>query len=127
MPVWLRSGRIAAAAGAMGDPDTGPIVLLTRVDGGGPAFGRFRLASDLVRLVVRGSCAIDGHAYVAGDMRAQIAGTPVGEAVAGPDGLDEVIVVADRRHLVPSATDDPEWADALTTVLADLHGRLAGR
>jgi hypothetical protein len=124
---WRGGDGIRLAAGAMGDRATGPVVLLTRVDAGRPTLGRCRIASDVVRLSVRGSCAIDGREYVAGDMRAQSGGTPLGNAIAGPDGLDEVIVVADRRHLEPAAVADEAWAQALGAVLDDVNVRLAER
>lgn len=111
----LPVGRLAAAS--IGTSASGSVVLLAGVEPSEPALSSCTFASDVFRMVVRGSYTLDGETYVAGDMRVQEAGTPIGEATAGPDGLDEVIVVADAAAAVPSAAGDPTWADAIAEVV----------
>lgn len=127
---WTNFEGVKVAAGALGDEDAGPIVLLTKVSAGGRPFGGVVLDTDVFRLVIAGSYALDGRDYVAGDMRVQGANVGVGNAVAGPDGVDEVVVIADRRAIGAVEASPPDtngWPRLLATVAADLATRVAAR
>jgi hypothetical protein len=47
--------------------------------------------------VIGGSYTLDGRERAMGDMRFQAADTPWEAVVAGSDGLDEVVILGDRR------------------------------
>ena len=45
--------------------------------------------------------------------------------VAGPSGLDEVLIIGDRRGFAPGASADQHgWGDAVATIVADLVAAL---
>lgn len=113
-------GHLAAAL--MGDPEVGPVVLLTRIAPGGRALSSCSFDTEVFRLVVRGEETIDGAMYVAGDMRVQVAGAPIGSVVAGAEGVDEVVVIADRRGV---GAGGERWGDEITAVVAELRTQLA--
>lgn len=122
---WRSFEGVDAVLGAIGDRETGPLVLLCKVQPGYRPLGGATIGSDVFRLVGRGSYTLDGREYVAGDMRVQTAGTPLGELIAGPDGVDEVVVIADRRSLASPAPLGDTWSLALKVLLEDLGERLA--
>lgn len=49
-------------------------------------------------VVTAGSAAIGSDEYVRGDMRVQATDEPMAAIVAGPNGCQLAIIVADRRH-----------------------------
>lgn len=112
------------AAGAVGDREAGPIVVLAHVRAGARPLSSCTFETDVLRIVLRGSYVLDGTTYEAGDMRVQAAGVAFGVAEAGPDGVDEVVVLADRRVVRPDAVADARWSGALEAVLDDLSARL---
>jgi hypothetical protein len=61
-----------------------------------------------------------------GDTRFQAAGVPWEAVKAGPEGLDELIIVGDRRGAVPAVEGDSAgWASGLSSILEDLRHRLS--
>lgn len=112
-------GRLAAAL--MGDPEVGPVVLLTRIVAGGRALSSCSFDTEVFRMVVRGEETINGATYVAGDMRVQAAGVPIGSVEAGADGVDEVVVIADRRGV---GAGGEGWGDEIAAVVAELRIQL---
>lgn len=122
---WLAVGEHARAVAAlMGDPEKGPFMLLATVSPGGRALSSCACDTEVFRLVVRGSCTIGADRYEAGDMRVDVAGGRFGDVVAGPDGLDEVVVVADRRAIVAGAIDDDLWGPWVSQTVATLRDGL---
>jgi hypothetical protein len=83
-------------AGLVGDEISGPLVVLTQQSADACAAPGGLVGTDVVRIVVRGSCMIGDRDYVAGDLHVRRAG-PVDEVVAGSEGLSEVVIFADRR------------------------------
>src|SRR5690606_3215280 len=77
--------------------------------------------SDVFRCVISGSHQRGGETVEMGDCRFQAAGVPWEAVVAGPDGLDEVIVVGDRsgRHAVVEG-DEYGCADCIEELIAGL-------
>jgi hypothetical protein len=116
-------GRIAVTL--MGHHEVGPIVILQRTPAGGLATPALTIGSDLFRCVIAGSHTRGGEQVVMGDTRFQAAGVPWEEVVAGPDGLDEVIIVGDRRGMPPKASGPSAWADELTSIVDGLRAGLA--
>jgi len=85
--------------------------------------------SDVFRCVIGGSYQRAGETVQMGDTLTRAGGRPWEQVVAGPDGLDEVIIVGDRRGAYPEPTGpNPAWAetvgDLVTRLQADL-GALA--
>jgi hypothetical protein len=119
---WFQLDEGALAAGLLGHPVSGPLLLLARINDGGRPLGSYTFGTEVLRLVVRGSCRIGEDWYGPGDLRAEHAGS-CGPALAGDGGVDEVVVIADRRTVRPGAVRDAVWSAALNTLTADLHAR----
>ncbi|MGD9797345.1 MAG: hypothetical protein AB7H43_02160 [Acidimicrobiia bacterium] len=113
------------AVSLLGVHDVGPVVILQRTPAGAVATPAGTLGSDLFRCVIAGSHTRAGEPVVMGDMRFQAGGTPWEAVVAGPDGLDELLIVGDRTGAAMSA-DGPgaEWASALAATLDELRAGL---
>lgn len=123
--------RTRALVSLMGDRTTGPVHVLAVTEAGGTASPACRLDTEVLRLVIDGSCEIDGRTYSTGDIRVQRAGRRCGPVVAGPDGLHELVVIGDRRAL-DEVTDDTSWwlgddARRLVAALASAGERPARR
>jgi hypothetical protein len=80
--------------------------------------------TDVLRVVLSGSFEIDGRLYEPGDVRVQRAGTWCESIAAGPDGLEEIIVLGDRRSATPQLEGTEGWAGALDTIVAQLRSQL---
>jgi hypothetical protein len=112
-----------ALVSLLGEPACGPVVLLTSTEPGGVVTPRCRFGTEVFRMIVNGSCEIDGRPYVTGDMRVDRAGAWSERIVAGPEGLQQVFIIGDRRFANPaleSARDD----FAFGTVIRDLTDQL---
>ncbi len=124
---WLPvNGTTRAAVSLIGDAESGPVVILSVIDALGVVSPRARFGTELFRLVVAGSCEIEGRVYERGDMRVQHAGTWCGPIVAGAEGLQEVLVIGDRRMADP-AVENGSWAfgDVVHGLLDELPGSAA--
>lgn len=115
---------IQAVVALMGDPEVGPVVVLSATEPNQVATARCRFDTETVRMIVRGSCTIDGHTYEPGDLRIQRPGEWCEETIAGPDGLDEVFVVADRRHADPTMDGSEAWPARVGEKARDLTAEL---
>jgi len=122
-PQLGNGGRVAVTL--MGVHDVGPVVVLQRTPAGAVATPACTFGSDVARFVIAGSALADRERLM-GDGRFQAAGVPWPEVVAGPDGLDELLIVGDRRGAAPQVdgADDTGWAASLTAILDDLRDRL---
>jgi hypothetical protein len=125
---WRRfSDGIEAAAGLWGDRTSGPAQMMLKVEAGHVAIPRLTAQTEIVTVVVEGSCEIDGVRYGCGDMRIQAAGARQGAVTAGPDGLEVVFMIADRRAL-PAFEDDDEigagWKPAFDGFIGELRSAL---
>jgi len=119
---YLR-GRIAALglgeteygslSGVFGDAAAGPIVHILSVSADRIAIPACSVATEMLLLVVSGSCRIGAGRYAAGEMRVQRANAMLDDVVAESDGVEIVLLVADRRaQLVARDGADrlPGWA-----------------
>jgi hypothetical protein len=103
-PDWVQAGehtRIAAIL--LGQRERGPVLLLARTEPGGTSSSPCAVGTELLHIVVQGSCSIGGKRYDTGDGRVELAGRECPDVVAGPAGVDELLVFGDRRHVAPAS------------------------
>lgn len=97
---WQPAGPgVRASAGVMGHLAVGPLILLARADAAAEVVAPEASGTEVVVMVVAGSCTIGDETYAQGDLRIQTAGSSLPSIVAGPDGADLTIVIADRSAL----------------------------
>jgi hypothetical protein len=113
-----------AAVSLLGVHDVGPVVILQRTAPGVMATPGATFDSDVFRCVIRGSSVHEGAVSEMGDTLLRPAGDRWEPVTAGPDGLDEVLIIGDRTGAVPTSTDDAAWAEWLDATLARLRARL---
>jgi hypothetical protein len=119
-------GRIALTL--LGDHQAGPVVILQRTPAGQPATPSFTLDCDVFRCVIRGSLEAEQTVRHMGDTRTQPARHRWAAGVAGPDGVDEVIVIGDRRGLRSLLDGDAiRWADSVIALVDRLSPALASQ
>ncbi|CAJ61730.1 MULTISPECIES: hypothetical protein [Frankia] len=100
------------AAVALGHRESGVLLLCWDRPAGAAALPAFRLGTDLVRLVVEGSCHIDDPGAGGVELgrlgfRLQQEGTWHGASRSGPAGSKELWIVADRRAWPPLTAAGP--------------------
>jgi hypothetical protein len=116
-------GRVAVTL--MGVHDAGPVVILQRTPPGQVATPAVTFGSDVFRCVISGSAHAAGQTQEMGDTAALPDGHRWPQAVAGPHGLDEVIIIGDRRGATSLAPDDHAgWTDTLNGLISRLSSRL---
>jgi hypothetical protein len=124
---WAAVGdRVRIAVTLMGDHEGGPIVIVQRTEAGAQATPKLTFGSDVFRCVVAGSHQEGELVRSMGDTRFHAGQDPWEAVVAGPDGLDEVIIIGDRRGSTPEATghDVDGWADHLRETIGHLEAQL---
>lgn len=99
--VSLSDGSTVAVV-AIGDPATGPLVILTR-NAPGVVEPSATWSTDTYRVIVDGSCAVDASTLRRCQFRALEASVAEGELVHGPEVSAQVLVVADRRYWRPES------------------------
>jgi hypothetical protein len=114
--------RVAVAL--MGDADVGPVWVFVASNPGCVSSPRCAFDTEVLRFVVRGSGRIGDDEYIEGDIRVQPKGLEADEVVAGRDGLQEVVVLGDRRGAIPPARTEGGWSTGLTETIKQLHARL---
>jgi hypothetical protein len=102
-PVLSDGSRIAVIA--LGDPVGGPLLLAWDRPPDAPELPAMRLASDLARLVVEGSCRVADVELSRLGFRLQQAETEHAPSAPGAAGCKELWILADRRGW-PPATDE---------------------
>ena len=112
-----------AIAALLGDQERGPVLVLSTTDADRCSSPEFVVDTEVLRLVVDGSCVVGDRWYGAGDFWLQEAGVPSPGVIAGPGGLREVVVFGDRRRAVPSNISDG-WTSALPSLIGELSARL---
>jgi hypothetical protein len=96
----LSDGSLVAAV-FLGDA-TGPAVILSKNAPNAVENPAGRPATDMLRLIVKGSCTIGERTYEAGSFVATEAGALVDTVVHGPEGSAQLLVVSDRRSWTPT-------------------------
>jgi len=124
---WLAIGDGArVCVNLMSHHDVGPIYIVQRTPAGKTATPAMTFGTDVFRCVISGSHERAGVHVEMGDCRFQAAGVPWDAVVAGPEGLDEVIVIGDRSGASAVVDgDDDGWADRIAEIVADLRAGLA--
>jgi hypothetical protein len=109
----------------MGLHDVGPVVIVQRTPAGRVATPEMTFDSDVFRCVIAGSFRRGAEVVAMGDTQLHPSGYTWTEVVAGPDGLDEVIIIGDRRGATPRATGaGDDWASTVTSLLESLASGL---
>jgi hypothetical protein len=105
----------------MADHEVGPIYIVQQTPPGKMATPALTFGSDVFRCVISGSHLRHGETVEMGDCRFQAAGVPWEAVVAGPDGLDEVVIIGDRRgRRAKVEGEDNGWTDRIEELVDDL-------
>ena len=118
---------VRMAVGLAGEPECGPVLVLLHGDAGREVLPARSVDTEVVVVPVSGSADAAGAVLTQGDVRVEEADTAQPALVAGPDGADVVVLVADRRAL-RTALDDATFtggvADAIARALPTLQAQL---
>ena len=116
-------GRMAVSL--LGVHDVGPVVILQHTRPGQLATPAATFGSDVFRSVIRGSYQQGGQTVQMGDCALRAGGRLWPAVVAGGDGLDEVIIVGDRRGAVPVTTGPGAgWSETVSELVVSLQADL---
>jgi hypothetical protein len=119
---------VRMAAGVAGEPTSGPVLVFLDCAAGCEAISTRVVGTEVIVAPVTGSVDAAGTTLAQGDVRLEEADAEHPALVAGPDGAQLVLIVADRRAL-SSALDDGTFAGslgaALSKVLPELLDDLA--
>lgn len=110
---------VRMAAGIAGEPACGPVLVFLDCAAGCEAVPTRVIGTETIIAPVSGSIDADGTTLAQGDVRLEEAGVEHPVLVAGPEGAQIVVVVADRRAL-SSALDDGALSGALGAALSDV-------
>ena len=116
---------VRMAAGVAGEPEAGPVLVFLDCAPGCEAVPAHVLGTEVIVAPVAGSVDAAGTTLAHGDVRLQEPEAAQPALVAGADGAQLVLIVADRRALA-SAVDDGSLAGALGTALAAVLPKLLG-
>jgi hypothetical protein len=125
---WRELGEgIQIAAGMWGDRTSGPIMLMIKAGPGAVTIPGFTAATETMSVVAAGSCRIGDSNYEFGDLRIQAADAHQDALVAGPEGAELLVMIADRRGLPTVEAADAPWRAGLDDLIAELEVKLAAR
>jgi hypothetical protein len=119
---------VRMAAGVAGEPEAGPVLVFLDCAAGSEAVPSRVLGTEVIVAPVSGSVDAAGATLAHGDVRIEEGDVEQPALVAGPDGAQLVLIVADRRALAAALDDGAlsgSLGDALSTVLPKLLGDLA--
>ncbi len=115
-----------AIVSLLGEPECGPVLILTSTEPNGVVTPRCRFDTEAFRMLVSGSCEIDGRSYDLGDMRVDRAGEWCGPVVAGSEGLQQAFIIGDRRGATPTLESTSDEF-TFTGIIRGLVDELAAR
>lgn len=113
-----------ATVAFVGDREVGPVIVSSVTRGGAEAFPASTWGTEVLHLVVAGSATIGGTELLEADLRLVEAGSSGDKVVAGPGGLQEVVLFGSRGWLsedLRSGAVIGPWADTLTAAWALLE------
>jgi len=118
---------VSVTAGLLSDRAAGPIILTLRSEAGRTVVPSAGYDTEIVLAIVRGSCRVGDRTYIDGEVRIQKAGTVMDTIIAGADGLDAVLMIADRRcHPQIAASDTAAyWPAKLGELTEELTSSMA--
>jgi hypothetical protein len=118
---------VRLAVAIAGEPACGPVLVFVDCAAGREAVPTRSIGSDTFVAPVTGSIDAAGTTLTQGDVRVEEADTEHPALVAGPDGVQLVVIFADRRALqsaLDAGTMVGALGGALRTVLAELERSL---
>jgi hypothetical protein len=116
------------AAGVAGEPGCGPVLVFLDCAAGSEAVPARVLGTETIVAPVAGSVVAGSTTLGHGEVRLEESGVGQPALVAGPNGAQVVLIVADRRALgaaLDEGTLSGALGAALSTVLPALLGELA--
>jgi hypothetical protein len=119
---------VRMAAGLAGDPACGPVLVFLDCAAGCEAVPTRAIGTETILAPVAGSIVSAGTTLAQGDVRVEEADVEHPAVVAGPDGVQLVLLVADRQALrsaLDAGTVARSLGAALSKVLANLQRDLA--
>ena len=118
---------VRMAAGLAGEPTGGPVLVFLTGAAGTEVLPARSIGSETIVAPVSGSMDVGGATLTQGDVRVEEAGIDQPAVVAGPDGVQLVVIVGDRRALHAALADDSmagPLGRALSTMLVELQSLL---
>lgn len=115
-----------AAVSLLGEPVVGPVLALLNSDPGAKVVPGGSLATEILHVVVEGSCTIDGEIKNLGDFWLSEAGVQP-EMVAGPQGLSHILLIGERQKLsgfIVANEEGQVWLNGLVGLVDELQGKL---
>jgi hypothetical protein len=119
---------VRMAAGLAGEPTCGPVLVFLDCEAGCEAVPPHSVASETIVAPVSGSVEVSGSSLVQGDVRVEESDVAHPAFVAGSDGVQLVVIFADRRALraaLDAGSLGGPLGAALSTTLADLQSQLS--
>jgi hypothetical protein len=113
------------AAGIAGEPECGPVLVFLDGAAGCEVVPARALGTETIVAPVTGSVDAAGTTLAQGDVRLEEAGVEQPALVAGPDGAQLVLIIADRRAL-SSALADGSVSGAVGAALSEALPKLLG-
>jgi hypothetical protein len=114
---------VRMAAGIAGEPTCGPVLLFLDAAAGREVLPARALGTEMIVAPVTGSVDAAGMTLAHGDVRLEEADVEQPALVAGPDGVQLVCIVADRRALT-SALADRRIGGAVGAALSEVLPKL---
>ena len=108
----------------MGAHDVGPVVIVQRTEAGAEATPEVSFDTEAFRCVIRGEALSATRTLEMGDTALRAAGQVWEPVIAGPNGLDELIILGNRRGSAPHVAADDPWAEQLASLLTKLEATL---
>jgi hypothetical protein len=112
-----------ASATLFGDETSGPIAYLVKCGPNELVMPTSTTATEVLTAVAKGSLRIGDAEYATGDLRIQQADCPQDAIVSGPNGVEALVMIADRRA-DPVIDDGDEaacaWRDAVDELVSGL-------
>jgi hypothetical protein len=115
----LSDGSRVAAMG-LGGQRGGPAILASKNAPNAVEARAGSYATDMVRIVLRGSCSVGEQVLGENDVRAVQAGTIEPEIVHGPDGSLQIVILGDRHGWRSSDDHDTARGDEIAEVLSPI-------
>ena len=115
-----------AAISFLGEVVVGPVLVLLNSDPGAKVVPGGSLITDVLHVVVEGSCTIGGEIKKLGDFWLTAAGVQP-EVVAGPEGLSHIMLIGERQKLSSFNVANEAgqaWLNGLVGLMDGLRGNL---